>query len=460
MSTSPVYDPNKLDTYEYDYHHFDHVTGEARKMNLFQRTLYRFRHFLWFCAGADEQLLKLSPHSDRVKYEGIGGIVLATAVLAFFSGSYAMYTVFGEPAHLDMLPGAQAFDWFGVLKSLAAGVVWSLVIFNLDRFIITSTGHGDGTSNITGAEFLNSLPRLAMALVIGISLAAPLEIRVFKSEIESKLTEMQLDEMEKLNSKYEYRQHYEELKDNLKKKRDGIEKDMAARKESLSRSDIELNKKRQDLNDEAMGKTGHHGTGQVYQAMKEALDVLQTRADQDKAQWTIDELRLREEIASLDLQRKLADDQFKVDSARTRQQAEKLDGLGMRIHLAHELFPTAALVLMALLMVIEMTPVFIKMMLVDGPYVYLEENQQEIVKARFAIENVTHLKPDGSGKQSESLGATFHQAETIRDFEVGKLAVERSLAKTALEVFEKHVKSDIQNQPEKYLGHQQGKQVG
>ena len=42
--------------------------------------------FLWFCAGADASLLAHCPHSDRVKYQGIGGIVLATAVLAFTSG--------------------------------------------------------------------------------------------------------------------------------------------------------------------------------------------------------------------------------------------------------------------------------------------------------------------------------------------------------------------------------------
>jgi hypothetical protein len=41
--------------------------------------------FLWFCAGADLQLLKHCPQSERIKEEGIGGVVLATGVLAFLS---------------------------------------------------------------------------------------------------------------------------------------------------------------------------------------------------------------------------------------------------------------------------------------------------------------------------------------------------------------------------------------
>ena len=51
--------------------------------------------FLWWCAGADEHFLKISPMQDRVKYAGIGGIVLCTGLLAAFSGGYAFNTIFG-----------------------------------------------------------------------------------------------------------------------------------------------------------------------------------------------------------------------------------------------------------------------------------------------------------------------------------------------------------------------------
>ncbi|MEY3591793.1 MAG: hypothetical protein RLZZ38_761, partial [Bacteroidota bacterium] len=34
--------------------------------------------FLWWCAGADAYFLSKAPMQDRVKYAGIGGIVLCT----------------------------------------------------------------------------------------------------------------------------------------------------------------------------------------------------------------------------------------------------------------------------------------------------------------------------------------------------------------------------------------------
>ena len=128
------------------------------------------RRALWFCAGADPQLMARCPHSERVKEEGIGGVILATAFLAFASGSYALNFVFGSP-------------WLAIF----AGFVWGLVIFNLDRFIITSTGHGDGTNDIGGKELLYASPRIVMAIIIGVCLSAPLEIRIFQTEIESVL---------------------------------------------------------------------------------------------------------------------------------------------------------------------------------------------------------------------------------------------------------------------------------
>lgn len=65
------------------------------------------------------------------------------------------------------------------------------MIFNLDRYIVASTGKGDGTEVITWAEFKNALPRLFMGCIIALTISKPLEIRIFKSEIDAKLQEKQ-----------------------------------------------------------------------------------------------------------------------------------------------------------------------------------------------------------------------------------------------------------------------------
>ncbi|MCE2711724.1 MAG: DUF4407 domain-containing protein, partial [Cryomorphaceae bacterium] len=52
--------------------------------------------FLWKCAGADSQILQYAPYSDHIKNAGIGGVVLATSVMAALAMGFAMHTIFGE----------------------------------------------------------------------------------------------------------------------------------------------------------------------------------------------------------------------------------------------------------------------------------------------------------------------------------------------------------------------------
>lgn len=126
----------------------------------------RFQTFLWWCGGARIDILKESP-SDHAKYFGIGGTVLFTALMATFAGGYAFFT---------------AFD--SIFLSILFGLFWGALIFNLDRYIVSSVGRGDGTAKITRDEFFTALPRLILAILIAFVVATPLELRVFKKEID------------------------------------------------------------------------------------------------------------------------------------------------------------------------------------------------------------------------------------------------------------------------------------
>jgi hypothetical protein len=57
-------------------------------------------NFLWWCAGAHQKLLRQFP-SEHTKYAGLGGVILATFVLATLSSGYAIYSVFD---HLQLRP--------------------------------------------------------------------------------------------------------------------------------------------------------------------------------------------------------------------------------------------------------------------------------------------------------------------------------------------------------------------
>src|SRR4029453_8197103 len=125
-------------------------------------------NFLWWCSGAHQKLLKQFP-SEHSKYSGLGAGLLATFVLATISAGYAVYTVFG--------------NW---LWTIAFGIIWGLIIFNFDRFLV-STMRKYGVSR--GQQLKMALPRMLLALLIGITIARPLELRLFEKEIDVKVAE-------------------------------------------------------------------------------------------------------------------------------------------------------------------------------------------------------------------------------------------------------------------------------
>ena len=136
------------------------------RLVLSQKNLYHgFQRFLWWCAGARLDFLEQSP-SDHAKFFGIGGTIMFTALMATFAGGYAFFT---------------AFDDF--FFALLFGLFWGALIFNLDRYIVSSTGKGDGTAKITWTEFTTALPRLALAILIALVISTPLELKIFEKEI-------------------------------------------------------------------------------------------------------------------------------------------------------------------------------------------------------------------------------------------------------------------------------------
>ena len=124
-------------------------------------------NFLWWCAGAHQKLLKQFP-SEHSKYSGLGAVLLATFVLATISAGYAVYTVFG--------------NW---LWTIGFAIIWGLIIFNFDRFLV-STMRKYGVSR--RKQIMMALPRLALALLIGVVIARPLEMKIFEKEINVKMT--------------------------------------------------------------------------------------------------------------------------------------------------------------------------------------------------------------------------------------------------------------------------------
>lgn len=130
------------------------------------------KEFTWICAGADRPLLRRCP-GDHTKYVGIGTVILFTALMAWFASFIAMRLVFADYEKCTLY--AALFATF-----------WSALIFCLDRFI-TSTMYSDGKVSISKKEFFSGLPRIVIAIFLGIIISAPLELMIFEKEIDNEI---------------------------------------------------------------------------------------------------------------------------------------------------------------------------------------------------------------------------------------------------------------------------------
>lgn len=129
----------------------------------------KISRFFWFCSGAHIATLEKYP-TEHNKYTGIGATIFFTGLFAALSGGYAMYFVFS---------GSAGAVWFALLF----GMLWGLAIFNMDRYIVSSINK----SAPTGKQLLQATPRILLAIMIGIVISRPLELKIFDKEIRERL---------------------------------------------------------------------------------------------------------------------------------------------------------------------------------------------------------------------------------------------------------------------------------
>lgn len=399
--------------------------------------------FLWFCAGADAQLLVRCPQSDRVKFQGLGGVVATVGALAFFSGSYAFYTVF-SPKETTAL-GERLVHYPSMAVAAFFGVVWALIIFNIDRFIISSTGKGDGTDKITMQEFVNALPRLGMALIIGLCLSKPLEIRILQSEIESALEKEQKEFLQGLNDQSEGLVAKERA--TVREKIDTLQGRLDGNEAAIEKRRLEIQQQRKNLELEAEGKTGSGaaGRGPAWRDKRDNLDRMEADLERDRANLNTKNSTTDDELKEAKAALAALDQKIASDKASNLQVARHLDGLMKRIQISHEIGGMIPLAIMLLLLCIEMGPIFFKLMVIKGAYDYLEENQKRLVRARAGIEPDAKIVADGAGKSVHV--DVHHGVNAVLDEEKRRLDTERALSQAAHDAWRKQVGAQIAENP-------------
>jgi len=399
--------------------------------------------FLWWCAGADEHFLKLSPMQDRVKYAGIGGIVLCTGLLAAFSGGYAFNTIFG--------PKGDAIDDLvlsigTIIGSIIFGCVWGLIIFNLDRFIVSSTGKGDGTDKITWKELGQALPRIVIALILGFAISAPLEIKILESEINSELSKYQKEYTEKLNNATDvvFKQKLAKLevdKQQYETKLLGYEKELMAFDTKI---DELVEQQRLEMQDKRA-----YGDGPVSRALGKNIADKKLEKEKYIKQKSSEVGAWRKQLNFNDDQINKMSDDLRESYKDNEKKAHGYDGLLKRIQISHEIGGVIPWMILCVFLCIEMGPIFFKMMMNKGVYDYMVENYNFKRQVENGIYKEDHLY-EGKNGLIHMEKYRYLEVELSKEEKLNKIEKQKQINESIIDEWSTKTLKDVKDNPSTY----------
>ena len=304
------------------------------------------KQFFILCSGADKELLKGCSEGEQTKYVGIGATVFFTAVMAFIASAYALFTVFDN-----------------VYPALLFGLVWSLLIFNLDRFIVSTIRKRDKF----GSEFLQATPRIILAVIIAIVISKPLEIKIFEKEINTVL--LKEKNAMALNNKKDVTTYFKSDLDKNKTEIDSLKSD-------ITKKEKEVNTLYETYITEAEGTKGTMklGKGPVFKEKiaKHNLATAELDTIRKNNLAKIAEKEKKSQTLQADLDKKVIETQPIIDS---------FDGLMARINALDKLPWLPSFFIMLLFLAIETSPIIAKLLSPKGEYDFKLEDLETALKA-------------------------------------------------------------------------------
>jgi len=285
------------------------------------------------CSGADTDILENSSKAEQTKFAGIGGTVFFTAVMAFIASSYALYTVFDN-----------------YFTAIFFGLIWGLLIFNLDRFIVSTIKK----QNHKWKEIWQATPRIILAIIIAVVISKPLEMKLFEKEINQVLLTQknELTLANKTQIAYQFTPEITSIQDNINQLKKEIED-----------KETETNALYNTYISEAEGTAGTKllGKGPVYKEKREKHDAALAELQQIKTDYKIKITEKEAQILALTNTQKLQE-------AATQPIINGFDGLMARINALQELPWLPSFFIFLLFLAIETSPIFSKLIAPKGEY--------------------------------------------------------------------------------------------
>lgn len=303
------------------------------------------KHFFIICSGADTDILNSCSKGEQNKYAGIGATVFFTALMAFIAASYALYTVF------DNYYTATFF-----------GLIWGLLIFNLDRYIVSTIKK---TGNFAD-EVIQASPRIILAVIIAVVISKPLELKIFEKEIDRVLLE-QKNEFTLANKNQIAEQYSPQIKE--------LEQSITGLQNEITTKETEVNALYNTYISEAEGTAGTKklGKGPVYKEKRDKHDAALAELQQLKTDNAEKIKAIEAEITTL---KSNYDDQV----ATSQPIISNFGGLMARVDALGTLPWLPSFFIFLLFLAIETSPIFAKLLSPKGAYDFKLENEETAIK--------------------------------------------------------------------------------
>lgn len=393
--------------------------------------------FLWICAGANRKVLRQCP-TDYAKYAGIGGTILTTAIMAMFSGGYALFSIFSDPTK-------DTQDTSVYLITFVFAVFWGLLIFNLDRFMV-NTMYSDGTHKITKEELKGGMPRIVLAIFLGLVISTPIEMRIFDDKIKAQVIDDQNIATRNM------RQTNQALANQIKELED--------QKKGNSNRVYSLMAKRDSIANQAYkeatgyGLSGKSGIGNYtkqlqMQVKKLDHDIEIARSETEKANDAIDKqlhpLYKRQEDAGANIE----------------QSVSAMNGFAAKFNALNEISGDsssgllwARIFIMFLFVAIEVIPTVFKMMIAFGPYDDLLRAETHRVKM-LADKRISEINDEINTSLTISIEQNKQRLEAemkANEKILNSIAsVQSEVLEKAIEEWRKKELEKVNNDPSEYI---------
>lgn len=323
------------------------------------------KKFFLICSGSDLGILSTPECSIELnKHIGIGATILSTALLASLSGGYALFTVFNPIG-----TGGTEYSLRGYLFPIGFGLLWGAIIFNLDRYIVsTIRKHAIPTGlpfrewlRWKFGEFARILPRLMLAIFISIIITRPIELKMFETEIRKEMLRQTSNELADMTAKID--REFPDI-DRLTRENQTLQQQIDAKRKQVN--DLYELALAEGMGEQRNNTTGRTGKGPFYKermdayvrAQQELDRLIQTNNTKISAnEASLAELRHRKAIGEANRQPTIAQNGLVA-------QLNTLNDLSER----NRPIKLASWFLILLFMLLETAPIIVKVLSDRGPY--------------------------------------------------------------------------------------------